>query len=100
MDDNEANASGRHVIGPLGERLTMADLPPPNLRRWVMRRKAEVVAAVDGGLLSLEEACERYDLSIEELAGWQRAVQQFGMRGLRATRAQEYKAAYRRQQSH
>lgn len=86
------------VIGPLGAPLTMNDLPPPGLRRWVMRRKAEVVAAVNGGLLTLDEACERYDLSLEELASWQRAVEFFGMPGLRATRVQDYKSAYRRQQ--
>jgi len=34
--------------------------------RWVIRRKAQVVAAVRGGLLSLEEACSRYMLTVEE----------------------------------
>ena len=33
-----------------------------------MRRKAEVVAAVSGGLLSVDEACERYSLTLEEFA--------------------------------
>ena len=37
----------------------LATLPPPGTKRWVIRRKAEVVAAVRGGLLSLEEACSR-----------------------------------------
>ena len=35
------------VIGPLGEPLTVDSLPPPGTTRWVVRRKAEVVAAVD-----------------------------------------------------
>ncbi|MBV1692223.1 DUF1153 domain-containing protein [Novosphingobium sp. G106] len=35
------------VIGPLGEPLSLATLPSPNTVRWVVRRKAEVVAAVD-----------------------------------------------------
>jgi len=39
------------VIGPEGTPLTLADLPKPNTVRWVIRRKAEVVAAVRGGLL-------------------------------------------------
>ena len=39
------------VIGPLGEPLTLATLPPAGTTRWVVRRKAEVVAAVNGGLL-------------------------------------------------
>ena len=46
----------KYVIGPDGSPLTIADLPPTNTRRWVIRRKAEVVAAVRGGLLSLDEA--------------------------------------------
>jgi hypothetical protein len=47
----------KYVIGPDGSPLTIADLPPSTTRRWVIRRKAEVVAAVRGGLLSLEDAC-------------------------------------------
>jgi hypothetical protein len=47
----------QYVIGPTGIPLTLADLPPANTQRWVIRRKAEVVAAVRGGLLSFEEAC-------------------------------------------
>ena len=46
----------KYVIGPDGSPLTLVDLPAPNEHRWVIRRKAEVVAAVRGGLLSLEEA--------------------------------------------
>jgi hypothetical protein len=34
----------------------MADLPPANTRRWVVRRKAAVVAAVQSGKITLEEA--------------------------------------------
>ncbi len=49
----------KYVIGPDGSPLTIADLPAPGTKRWVIRRKAEVVAAVRGGLLSLEEACSR-----------------------------------------
>ena len=46
-------------------------LPAPGTKRWVIRRKAEVVAAVRGGLLSLEEACARYTLTVEEFLAWQ-----------------------------
>ncbi len=60
------------VIGPLGEPLTLETLPPPSTTRWVVRRKAEVVAAVNGGLLSVDEVCDRYGLTVEEFAGWQR----------------------------
>lgn len=80
------------VIGPLGEALTLDTLPPPGTHRWVVRRKAEVVAAVRGGLLSLEEACERYGLTVEEYMVWQKAVERNGMPGLRVTRLQHYRA--------
>lgn len=85
------------VIGPLGEPLTIADLPPANTRRWVVRRKAEVVAAVNGGLLSIDDVLERYGLTLEEFASWQRAVDRSGMQGLRVTRIQHYRELYERQ---
>ncbi|VAV97172.1 (AF072135) II.1 protein [hydrothermal vent metagenome] len=80
-----------YVIGPDGTPLTLKDLPPPSTKRWVIRRKAEVVAAVRGGLLTLEEACERYTLTVEEFLSWQKAIEQFGLPGLRATRVQQYR---------
>jgi len=89
-----------HVVGPLGEPLTMELLPPPDTARWVLRRKAEVVAAVNGGLLSTDEACDRYGLSIEELTTWQRAIERSGMLGLRVSRIQYYKSLYERQQQY
>ena len=55
-----------HVVGPDGEVLTLADLPPPDTVRWVPRKKARLVAAVCGGLISLNQACLRYRLTPEE----------------------------------
>jgi hypothetical protein len=82
----------KYVIGPDGSPLTIADLPPASTRRWVIRRKAEVVAAVRGGLLSLEEACERYTLTVEEFLNWQASLDDHGLAGLRTTRIQDYRA--------
>ena len=79
------------VLGPEGRRLTLLDLPSPNTRRWVIRRKAEVVAAVHGGLLSLDEACSMYALTVDEFLSWETALNHFGLRGLRVTHAQEYR---------
>jgi hypothetical protein len=76
------------VMGPNGKWLTLADLPAADTKRWVPRRKAEVVAAVRGGLISLEEACERYALTVEEFLCWQRNVERYGLAGLRATHQQ------------
>ncbi|MEW9855966.1 DUF1153 domain-containing protein [Novosphingobium sp. M1R2S20] len=82
------------VVGLLGEELTIADLPPPHTSRWVAQRKAEVVAAVNGGLLSVREACDRYHLSLEELGSWQRMVKLEGVSGLRASRVQHYRKGH------
>ncbi|MCB1479424.1 MAG: DUF1153 domain-containing protein [Tepidamorphaceae bacterium] len=81
----------RYVIGPDGSPLTIADLPPADTKRWVIRRKAEVVAAVRGGLLSLEEACKRYTLTVEEFLNWQHSIDRHGLAGLRTTRIQQYR---------
>jgi hypothetical protein len=81
-----------YVIGPDGSPLTVADLPAPGNQRWVIRRKAEVVAAVRGGLLSLEEACDRYVLTVEEYLSWQRSIDRHGLAGLRTTRIQDYRS--------
>ncbi len=88
------------VIGPLGEPLTLDSLPPVGTTRWVVRRKAEVVAAVTGGLLTVDEACERYGLTVEEFTSWQRAIERSGVPGLRVTRIQHYKTLYERQRNY
>ena len=80
----------RVVLGPDGSAISVADLPTLT-RRWVVRQKAIVVAAVRGGLLSMEEACERYALTLEEYLSWQTAVDRHGLAGLRTTKAQRYR---------
>jgi hypothetical protein len=57
----------------------------------VVRRKAVVVAAVRNGALTLQEACRRYQLSLEEFLAWQRAIDRHGVPGLRVTRLQVYR---------
>ena len=81
------------VIGPFGEALSITDLPKNNMTRWVIRRKAEVVAAVNGGMLSLEEACARYDLSLEEFCSWQETIDKSGLSGLRISHLSKYRTA-------
>ncbi len=77
--------------GPDGSLLTPANLPSPDTLRWVVRRKAEVVYAVEGGLLTVDEACTRYRLTLEEYAAWKSAVIKHGVAGLRTTRSQVYR---------
>jgi uncharacterized protein DUF1153 len=63
--------------------------PPIPVRRWVPHRKAELVAAVRGGYLSLDAACKRYDLTVEEFLAWQHGIDLFGMAGLRVYKPRE-----------
>lgn len=79
------------VAGPDGVPITLDDLPSNETDRWVIRRKAIVVAAVRGGLLSLPEACEKWNISEEEYRSWERLIDRHGVRGLRATRLQHYR---------
>lgn len=88
---SERLGGSKTVIGPAGTPLTVDNLPPANTQRWVIRRKAEVVAAVRNGLIGMDEACERYRLSIEEFLNWERLIGAHGLRGLRVTRSQEYR---------
>jgi hypothetical protein len=81
------------IRGPGGSLISKADLPPARTLRWVASRKAIVVAAVRGGLLTLSEACERYDLTVDEYLDWQRALDRNGVPGLRAMRVQHYRRA-------
>ena len=67
------------------------DLPPPNTIRWVTRRKAVIVNAVRTGVISLEEVCRRYGLSVEEFHAWECAIDTHGVPGLRVTRLQIYR---------
>ena len=86
----EPRPRAKYVIGPDGSPLTIANLPTVNIKRWVPRRKAEVVAAVRGGLMSLEEVCSRYSLMVEEFLAWRDSIDRYGLAGLRSTRIQQY----------
>jgi hypothetical protein len=79
-DDGSADSSG-----------APHELPAPDTRRWVVRRKAVVVQAVRSGAITLQEACRRYSLSVEEFIAWQRAIERHGIPGLRVTRLQIYR---------
>lgn len=81
----------RRIVGPNGAPLSINDLPQPGVRRWVISRKAMVVMAVRAGLLSIESACARYSISVEEYVGWEKTIDLHGMAGLRATKLQHYR---------
>ena len=81
----------RQVALPDGSTLSRADLPPAQTRRWVASRKAVVVKAVIYGLISQDEAMERYALSEEEFVLWRQAVETHGEKALRVTTLQKYR---------
>lgn len=57
------------------------------------------MAAVNGGLLKIEEACERYDISLDELSSWRRAVDRSGLLGLRVSHLGSYRKSWAKQDS-
>lgn len=90
------NSRPLRIIGPDSEILTRENMPPANTTRWVASRKAQVVAAVESGLMSLDEVMHRYSLSLEEFYSWQHAMDRAGVKGLRVAWTQEDRAARRR----
>jgi hypothetical protein len=66
-------------------------LPPSNTVRWVASRKIMVLAAIDAGSLSIEEACLMYRLSIEEIASWSRMTELHGRDGMKISRLGKYR---------
>ena len=81
----------RVVTLPDGSQMTRADLPPAGTSRWVARRKAAVVMGVESGLISLDEAIDRYDLSEEEYASWAAGISAHGTDGLKTTLIQQFR---------
>ena len=81
----------RAVKLPDGSTMTRADLPPDTTRRWVASRKAAVVKAVQYGLLTQDQAKQRYSLSDEELLEWVKAATKHGEDALKVTRVQKYR---------
>ena len=92
MNDDHIPSNGSAQNSAPGSRgIRLEDLPPPGTTRWVVRRKAAVVAGVRAGLLTLDEACNRYRLSVEEFLSWQNTIDRHGERGLRVTRLKDYR---------
>lgn len=90
------NSRPARIVGPSNQVLTRDTLPPADTTRWVAHRKAQVVAAVESGLVTIDEVIERYGLSVEEFAGWQRAMDRAGVAGLRIAWLQKDRASHRR----
>ena len=70
-------------------------LPSSETKRWTPGRKAAVIEGVREGLLTVEEACARYNLSTDAYRAWERDYDSHGAAGLRATRVGIYRKAPR-----
>lgn len=73
---------------PLMRKRRETELPPSTTRRWTIGRKAAVLEALHSGTLTIEQARERYALSVEEVRAWERDLKRRGLYGLRATLVQ------------
>jgi hypothetical protein len=58
------------------------NLPRGKPRRWTAQRKATIIRAIRRKIINVWDACERYDLSAEEIAEWERNLDRFGVPGL------------------
>lgn len=86
----DANSRLRKIDERL-RRSVLGDLPPPSTKRWVPQRKAAVVAAVKNRAITIDEACRRYNLSVEEYLFWQEMVEKHGVKGLYVTKLQDFR---------
>ena len=84
-------SSNDQIVADEDKNRLLSGLPPAETQRWSCRRKAAVVVAIRAGVLSPQEACQRYMLSLEELAAWEATLDQNGIPGLRVTRLQMYR---------
>jgi len=82
----------RAVTLPDGTVFSKADLPPQETRRWVASRKLAVVRGVIYGLMTQDEALERYAISNDEFMEWVRAVSLHGEEALKATALKKYRS--------
>ncbi len=76
-----------------------ADLPDAGTQRWMAWKKARVLAAIQTGALSLEEACRRYVLTAEEVQTWHESFAADGVDGLKMRRLAERRTSARRKVS-
>ena len=82
----ELRRSRRRV---LPDPIRLDDLPPPKLSRWRAHAKALVVAGIAAGIITDDDACARYGLTLEELHSWQRIATSCGPGALAQRRLRE-----------
>lgn len=67
------------------------DIPPAGMNRWTPARKALVVRAVQGELITLDEVLERYKMTEPEFRRWESSLKTDGALGLKVTKFQQLK---------
>ncbi len=92
----QTNSRPTHIVGKPHLIPSPDRLPPANTTRWIASRKAEVVKAVENGVMTIDDALERYGLSLEEFCGWQRKLERDGVPGLRIKWLQHDRDTHRR----
>lgn len=86
-----ATTRPKYVLGPTGQ-ITVDTLPTANTARWTARRKAEVIAAIHGGLVTRAWALNTYKhLTDNELRYWETTYRKFGLDGLKVTKVHEHR---------
>jgi hypothetical protein len=83
-------------VEAMARRPMVPELPPRGKIRWTALRKAALVANIEAGQLSIEEACERYALSIEEVLSWQIRLAQHGVDALQVNKVKQHRLWLRR----
>jgi hypothetical protein len=63
-----------------------AQARPEAIVRWTPWRKLYIVVAVRNGKITAQEACDRHNLSHEELTGWIEGYDRAGLAGLQQKR--------------
>ena len=71
------------AVGLRGNVIAPYDLLPAHGGRWTPQRKADLIAAILGGVITLDEAKARYALTTEELSEWRRGLAAAGVSGLK-----------------
>lgn len=81
-----------------GEPMTAGeDYGPPPGKRWSAYRKTRLLNAIDAGVVRIEDACARYDLSFDEVNEWRDRFYQAGTDGMKASCKRHRRAIVRTQ---
>lgn len=67
--------------------------PPEGTTRWGFKKKTLVIRAVTAGMLTLQEALDRYHMTEREFRLWEKGLSEDGTAGLMLTKFQHRRRA-------